>query len=91
MEILDRALELLEKSMEIKEIDVFLFGAVNLQEGTTRVSYNHREDLVNRSGNLFLHLVAHLIRQIVEYNALNKKEFYDELIDVLADDLITGQ
>ena len=91
METLDRALDLLEKSIEIKEIDAFLLGAVNLQEGTTRISYNHSEDLVSKSGNLFLHLVVHLIRQIAEYNVLNKKAFYDDLIDVLADDLIAGQ
>jgi hypothetical protein len=91
METLDRALELLEKSIEIKEIDAFLLGAVNLQEGTTRISYNHREDLVSKSGNLFLQVVVHLIRQIADYNAVNKREFYDDLIDLLADDLIAGQ
>ena len=44
METVDHALELLEKSIESKEIDVFLLGAVNLQEGTTRISYNHSDD-----------------------------------------------
>ena len=88
METVDRALELLEKSIESKEIDVFLLGAVNLQEGTTRISYNHSDDLVSSSGDHFLDLVVHFMRQIVECNALNKKEFYDELIDLLDDDLI---
>ena len=88
METVDRALELLEKSIENKEIDVFLLGAVNLQEGTTRISYNHSDDLVSSSGGHFLDLVVHFMRQIAEYNALNKKEFYDELIDLLDDDLI---
>ncbi len=88
METVDHALELLEKSIESKEIDVFLLGAVNLQEGTTRISYNHSEDLVSSSGGHFLDLVVHFMRQIAECNALNKKEFYGELIDLLDDDLI---
>ena len=88
METVDRALELLEKSIESEEIDVFLFGAVNLHEGTTRISYNHSDDLVSSSGGHFLNLVVHFMRQIAEYNVLNKKEFYDELTDLLDDDLI---
>ena len=53
VEIIDDALELLEKSIERKEADVFLLGVFNLQEGTARVSYNHRDDLVGDSGGHF--------------------------------------
>ena len=88
MENVDRALELLEKSIENKEIDVFLLGAVNLQEGTTRVTYNHSDDLVSSSGGHFLNLILHFMRQIAECDDLNKKQFYDDLIDLLEDDLI---
>ena len=88
METVDRALELLERSIESKEIDVFLLGVVDLQEGTTRVSYNHSDDLVGDSGGHFLNLIVHIMRQIAELNDLNKKELYDALIDLLDDDLI---
>ena len=87
METVDRAVELLEKLLENKEIDLFLFGAVNLQQGTTRVIYNHGEDLVADSGGHFLNLVVHIVRQIAELNALNKKELYTDLIDLLDNDL----
>ena len=66
METVDHALELLEKSIESKEIDVFLLGAVNLQEGTTRISYNHSDDLAGNSVGHFLNLVVHFMRQIAE-------------------------
>jgi hypothetical protein len=88
METIDRALALLEKSIESKEIDVFLLGAVNLQKGTTRVSYKHSDDLVTYSGGHFLNLIVHIMRQIAELNDLNKKELYNALIDLLDDDLI---
>ena len=88
METVDHALELLEESIKSKEIDVFLLGAVYLQEGTTRITYNHGDDLVGNSGDHFLNLVVHSMRQIVECNALNKKQFYNDLMDLLDDDLI---
>ena len=88
METIDNALELLEKAIESKEIDVFLLGVVNLQEGTTRVSYNHSDDLVGTSGGHFLDLVVHIMRQVAELNELNKKELYNALIDLLDHDLI---
>ena len=88
MEIIDDALELLEKSIESKEIDVFLLGVVDLQEGTTRVSYNHSDDLVGTSGGHFLDLVVNIMRQIAELNEFNKEELYNALIDLLDDDLI---
>jgi hypothetical protein len=90
METVDQALKLLEHSIENKEIDVFLLGAINLQECTTRITYNHSEELVGKSGGHFLNLVMHLMRQIAEYNVLNKREFYDALIDLLEDDLMGG-
>ena len=88
METIDNALELLEKAIESKEIDVFLLGVVNLQEGTTRVSYKHGDDLVGTSGGHFLDLVVHIMRQVAELNELNKKELYNALIDLLDHDLI---
>ena len=88
METVDDALELLEKLIESKEIDVFLLGVVDLQEGTTRVSYKHGDDLAGASGGHFLDLVVHIMRQIAELNDLNKKELYNALIDLLENDLI---
>ena len=88
METVDDALELLEKSIESKEVDAFLLGVVNLQEGATRVSYNHSDDLVTDSGGHLLNLIVHIMRQIAELNALNKKELYNALIDLLDNDLI---
>ena len=88
METVDDALALLEKSIESKEIDVFLIGVANLPEGTTRVSYKHGDDLVTHSGGHLLNLVVHIMRIIAELNDLNKKELYNALIDLLDYDLI---
>jgi hypothetical protein len=88
METVDDALELLEKSIESREIDVFLIGVANLQQGTTRVSYKHGDDLVTHSGSHVLNLIVHIMRIIAELNDLNKKELYNALIDLLDNDLI---
>jgi hypothetical protein len=88
METVGDALELLEKSIESKEIDVFLIGVANLQEGTTRVSYKHGDDLVGDSGGHLLNLIVHIMRIIAELNDLDKKELYNALIDLLDNDLI---
>ena len=88
MEAVDDALALLEKSIESKEIDVFLIGVANLQQGTTKVSYKHGDDLVTHSGGHLLNLIVHIMRIIAELNDLNKKELYNALIDLLDNDLI---
>ena len=88
MEIVDRPVELLEKSLESKEIDIFLLGAINLQEGSTRIIYNHSDDLVGSSGCHPLKLILHSLRQIAELNGLNRKDLYEALIELLDNDLV---